>query len=214
MNAPAIRVVLADDHAVVREGTAELLERAGIDVVGQAADGQEAVRLVSELRPDVLVIDLAMPGVDGLEATRRVKEVAPETAVLALTAHEDDPYILAALEAGVSGYLTKAARGREVVEAVRSVAVGGSVFSPNIASRVFNRALGRSVDRLQEQLTDRELAVLAGAARGLGNKQIAAELAISPRTVQTHLTNVFAKLGVGSRTEAVLRALKEGWVKA
>ena len=212
MSEAPIRVVLADDHAIVREGTAELLERAGLLVVGQAADGAEAVRLVAKLQPDVLVIDLAMPGVDGLEAIRRVKGQAPHTAVLALTAHEDDAYVLAALEAGVNGYLTKAARGREVVDAVRAVAGGGSVFSPSVASRVYRRALGHESGPEQERLTDREQAVLAAAARGLSNKQIAAELAISPRTVQTHLTRVFGKLGVSSRTEAVLRALKEGWV--
>ena len=213
MTEPVIRVVLADDHAVVREGTAELLERAGIQVVGQAADGSAAVDLVEKLRPDVLLIDLAMPGMDGLEAMRRVRKVAPETAVLALTAHEEDAYVMAALEAGVNGYLTKAARGRELVEAVRAVASGGSIFSPAIASRVFSRALGQTSFPPRERPTERELAVLTGAARGLGNKQIAAELGISPRTVQTHLTNVFTKLGVSSRTEAVLRALKEGWVQ-
>jgi two-component system, NarL family, response regulator LiaR len=212
MNEPPIRVVLADDHAIVREGTAELLERAGLHVVGQAANGEDAVRLVEELHPDVLVIDLVMPGVDGLEAIRRVRRLVPTPAVLALTAHEDDPYVLAALEAGVNGYLTKAARGRKVVDAVRTVAGGGSVFAPSVASRVLRRAVGHDGGPLEERLTDRERAVLAAAARGLGNKQIAAELAISPRTVQTHLTHVFGKLGVSSRTEAVLRALKEGWV--
>ena len=210
MTDQTIRVVLAEDHALVREGTAELLERAGgFRVVGQAADGLEAVRLVSALRPDVLVIDLAMPGLDGLEATRRSREASPHTAVLALTAHEEEPYVRAMLEAGARGYLTKAARGHELVAAVRAVAAGETVLSPRVAAQ----ALGRPDPAAGSPLTPRELDMLRAAARGLGNKQIAAELGISSRTVQTHLTRVFAKLSVASRTEAVLEALKRGWVR-
>jgi DNA-binding NarL/FixJ family response regulator len=211
-NAAPIRVVLADDHAVVREGTAELLEHDGdIRVVGQAADGLEAVRLVGELKPDVLVIDLTMPGIDGVEASRRVRAASPSTRVLALTVHEEEPYVMAMLEAGAGGYLTKSARGREVADAVRTVARGGTVFSPAVAGQVLRRALGHGEDSHSPPLTAREIDVLRAAARGLSNKQIAVELSLSPRTVQTHLTSIFAKLGVASRTEAVLRALKEGW---
>jgi DNA-binding NarL/FixJ family response regulator len=209
---PLVRVVLADDHALVREATAELLERAGgIHVLGQAADGLEALRLVGALRPDVLLLDLAMPGLDGLEVTRRARELSPGTAIVALTAHEEQPYVLAMLEAGASGYLSKTSRGREVVQAVRAAAAGEAVFSASIARRVARSALG--TDGQGPPLTPRELDVLRAAARGLGNKQIAAELGMSARTVQTHLTRVFAKLGVGSRTEAVLLALREGWVR-
>ena len=214
MNAPepVIRVVLADDHALVREGTAELLERsAGIRVVGQAADGREALRLVQALRPDVLLLDLAMPGLDGLEVTRRVRATAPSTAVVALTAHDEQAYVLAMLEAGATGYLCKTSRGHEVVQAVRAAAAGETVFSPGVGSGIARRALG---ERGAPALTPRELDVLRAAARGLGNKQIGAELGMSPRTVQTHLTSVFAKLGVASRTEAVLVALRQGWVRA
>jgi two-component system, NarL family, response regulator LiaR len=204
-----LRVVLAEDHALVREGTAELLERSGgIKVVGQAADGLEAVRLVSALRPDVLVIDLAMPGLDGLEAARRTREVAPETAVLALTAHEEEPYVRAMLEAGARGYLSKTARGHELVAAIRAVAMGEMVLSPRVAGPLLQKKLSST-----PPLTPRELDVLRAAARGLGNKQIAAELSLSPRTVQTHLTGAFAKLGVSSRTEAVLQAIRNGWVR-
>ena len=206
----AIRVVLAEDHAFVREGTAELLERAGgVQVVGQAADGFEAVRLVDTLRPDVLLIDLAMPGLDGIEATRRAIRLAPGTAVLALTAHEEEPYVRAMLEAGARGYLSKAARAQELVAAVRAVAAGETVLSPRVVAHVLSGPGSAAAS-----LTPRELEMLRGAARGLGNKQIAAELGVSARTVQTHLTRVFAKLGVSSRTEAVLHAIKMGWVRA
>jgi DNA-binding NarL/FixJ family response regulator len=207
---PLVRVVLADDHALVREATAELLERAGgIHVLGQAADGLEALRLVGALRPDVLLLDLAMPGLDGLEVTRRARELSPDTAIVALTAHEEQPYVLAMLEAGATGYLSKASRGQEVVQAVRAAAAGESVFSGAIGAQLTRRALlGGS--RSHVDLTPRELDVLRAAARGLGNKQIGQELGMSPRTVQTHLTRVFGKLGVASRTEAVLLALREG----
>jgi DNA-binding NarL/FixJ family response regulator len=205
-------VVLADDHALVREGTAELLERAGgIRVVGQAADGLEAVRLVQMLQPNVLLLDLALPGLDGLEVARRTREASPSTAVVALTAHDEQAYVLAMLEAGATGYLSKVSRGHEVVQAVRAAAAGETVFSPTIASSVKQRALG--IGGRVSALTPRELDVLRAAARGLGNKQIGAELGLSARTVQTHLTNIFGKLGVSSRTEAILLALREGWVR-
>jgi DNA-binding NarL/FixJ family response regulator len=208
-----IRVLLADDHALVREATAELLERAGdIHVVGQAADGPEALRLVESLRPDVLLLDLAMPGLDGLEVARRAREVSPGTHIVALTAHEEQPYVLAMLQAGATGYLSKASRGHEVVQAVRAAAAGETVFSSSIAQSVTRSALGQRGPTTS--LTPRELDVLCAAARGLGNKQIASELGMSARTVQTHLTSVFAKLGVSSRTEAVLVAVRRGWVRA
>jgi NarL family two-component system response regulator LiaR len=209
-----VRVVLADDHALVREGTAELLERAGgIRVVGQAADGREAVRLTEALRPDVLLLDLAMPELDGLEVARRVHQSCPSTAIVALTAHDEEAYVLAVLEAGASGYLSKASRGQQVVQAVRAAAAGETVLSGNVAASVTRRALGGDA-QTRAALTSREMDVLRAAARGIGNKQIAVELNMSARTVQTHLTRVFAKLGVGSRTEAVLVAMRQGLVRA
>ena len=209
----AIRIVLADDHALVREATAELLDRSdGLHVVGQAADGAEALRLVGALRPDVLLLDLAMPGLDGLEVARRARDLSPATRIVALTAHEEQPYVLAMLEAGASGYLSKASRGQEVVQAVRAAAAGETVFSSSIAGSLARSALSHGSSEMP--LTARELEVLGAAARGLGNKQIAVELGMSARTVQTHLTSVFSKLGVSSRTEAVLLALRRGWVRA
>lgn len=207
-----VRVVLADDHALVREGTAELLERGGLRVVGQAADGPQAVRLVSELQPDVLLLDLAMPGLDGLEVTRRARQLAPRTVVVALSAHDEQAYVLAALEAGARGYLSKASRGDEVVQAVRSAAAGEMVLSPGIVETVMRHTLA-GAGAGSVPLTARELDVLRAAARGLGNKQIGLELGMSPRTVQTHLSRVFAKLGVASRTEAVLVAMRERLVR-
>ena len=211
MSRPPIRVVLADDHTIVREGTAELLRRAGdIEVIGQASDGLEALNTVKEMHPDVLVLDLMMPGIDGLEVARRIRQVSPGTAVLVLTAHEDRQYVMAALEAGAAGYMSKSDRGGDVIDAVRSVAAGRTALSPRVASSVVARALGDSDE--SASLTAREKDVLRAVARGLSNKQIATDLQMSERTVQTHLTHVFSKLGVSSRTEAAMLAVKEGWV--
>jgi DNA-binding NarL/FixJ family response regulator len=172
----------------------------------------QAVALVAATRPDVLLLDLAMPGLDGLEVTRRALGISPDTRVVALTAHEEQPYVLAMLQAGASGYLSKSSRGREVVQAVRAAAAGETVFSAAIGRGVTRSALGEGAPGVP--LTPRERDVLQATARGLGNKQIAAELGMSTRTVQTHLTRIFAKLGVSSRTEAVLLAVKRGWVRA
>ncbi|HEX8967409.1 MAG TPA: response regulator transcription factor, partial [Chloroflexota bacterium] len=159
----------------------------------------------------ILLLDLAMPGLDGLEVTRRTRALSPTTAVVALSAHDEQAYVLAMLEAGAVGYLSKSSRGQEVVQAVRAAAAGETVFSSAIGRSLAHRALRGNA--AEPRLTPRELEVLGAAARGLGNKQIATELGMSARTVQTHLTSVFAKLGVGSRTEAVLLALRQGWVR-
>jgi len=209
-----IKVVIADDHIVVREGTRELLERENdLDVVGEAGDGEEAVRQVTELKPDVAIIDIAMPKLNGIEATKQIKALYPATAVLILTAYDNDQYIFALLEAGAAGYLLKNVRGQEVVEAVRAVHAGESVLHPVGARKVLNRFVPSSreaKDREVEELTDRELEVLKRAAKGLSNKDIAQELCLSVRTVQAHLGNIFGKLMVGSRTEAVVHGLRKG----
>jgi len=214
---PKIRVLLADDHTVVREGTRELLEREhDMEVVGEAGDGEEAVRLATELTPDIVIMDIAMPKVNGIEATRRLKEILPATAVLVLSAYDDDQYIFALLEAGAAGYLLKNVRSRELVEAIRAVHAGESVLHPVIARKVVNRfaaAAGKPrEERESERLSEREMEVLVLAARGMSNKNIAHELVLSERTVQAHLGNIFRKMEVSSRTQAVLDAMRKGWL--
>jgi len=212
-----IKILIADDHAVVREGTRQILEReSDIDVVAEAADGEEAVRLAGTSRPDVAIIDVAMPRVDGVEATRQIKALYPGIAVLILSAYDDDQFVFGLLEAGAAGYLLKSVRGRELVDAVRQVYAGESVLHPSIVRKVLNRFVPTpdkpAGQKPSEVLSDREMEVLRLASRGLSNQEIASELCLSLRTVQAHLGHVFNKLQVSSRTEAVVRALKEGWV--
>jgi DNA-binding NarL/FixJ family response regulator len=214
---PKINILLADDHAVVREGTKELLEReADLEVIAEASDGREAVQLAIRERPDVVVMDFSMPQLNGIEATRQIKAVAPGVAVLVLTAYDSDQYIIGFLEAGAAGYLLKDVHIDEVIKAIRAVHAGESVLHPAVARRVIDRfvlpAEKRSAPDALDELTERERDVLKLAAKGMSNRGIASELVISVRTVQTHLNNVFGKLGVGSRTEAVIYALRKGWI--
>jgi DNA-binding NarL/FixJ family response regulator len=214
----SIRVVLADDHAMVREGTRQLLEREpDINVIGEASNGEEAVRLAQMLEPDVVVMDVSMPGIGGIEATRRIKQQKPGVEVLVLTAHDDDQYIFTLLEAGASGYLLKTAPVSELVKAIHEVNQGQSALDPAVARKVVQQLTtgGRPTQKQQdsfEMLTEREQEVLKLLAQSKSNKEIAEVLVISDRTVQTHLSNIFSKMGVSSRTEAVLAAIKRGWV--
>jgi DNA-binding NarL/FixJ family response regulator len=208
----AIRVVLADDHNVVRSGIREFLGDEGdIEVVGEARNGHEAIDLAVALRPDVVVMDVNMPELSGVEATRQIRAAAPEVRVLVLTAYDDAPYVYGLLDAGAMGYILKTAESREVVRAIRITAAGQPAIDPAVAPRLLARV--RPPAPQSDTLTERELAVLRLAARGLTNKQIGAELAISDRTVQNHLANTYAKLGVGSRTEAVTAALQRQLIR-
>ncbi|HJX38126.1 MAG TPA: response regulator transcription factor [Anaerolineae bacterium] len=209
-------ILLADDHVLVRQGTRELLEHENdLLVVGEAGDGEEAVELAASLHPDVVIMDIAMPKMTGIEATRKIKSVQPDTAVLILSAYDDDQYIFALLEAGAAGYLLKDVPAQELVEAIRAVHAGESILHPAIARKVINRfALPRqdvTTGIESDQLSDREMEVLKLAAKGMTNMEIANELSLSVRTVQGHLSNIFSKMQVGSRTEAVIQALGKGW---
>jgi len=212
-----IRILLADDHVMVRQGTRELLEHEDdMEVVAEAGDGEEAVLLAGSERPHVVVMDVAMPRLDGIEATRRIKARYPSMAVLVLTAYDDDQYVFALLEAGAAGYLLKDVPVEELIKAVRAVRAGEAVLHPAVARKVVSRfaqpPAGREREGSLDQLTEREVEVLRLAAKGLTNREIAGELSISARTVQVHLSNTFSKMGVGSRTEAVLHALRKGWL--
>ena len=212
-----IRVLIADDHAVVREGTRRILEQEeDLQVVAEASNGEEAVRQALSFEPDVAIIDVAMPRLDGIEATKQIKARCPKITVLILSAYDDDQFIFSLLEAGAAGYLLKTIPGRELVDAVRAVYAGESVLHPLVARKVLNRFARISEKGTKKEpfevLTEREMEVLRLVTKGLSNKDIAEELCLSIRTVQGHLGNIFNKLQVGSRTEAVVRALKEGWV--
>jgi DNA-binding NarL/FixJ family response regulator len=208
-----IRVLLADDHHMVRAGIRELLEGAGdVQVIAEAGDGEQAQLLIEKNRPDVAVLDIQMPKASGIEVTRWVRSHAAEVGVLILTAYDDDPYVMAVLQAGANGYVLKTARPEELLQAVRDVNEGKSALDPAITRKLMNNLFKRPQDNAVEQLTDRELDVLRLTAKGFTNKAIGLQLAISDRTVQGHLAHIFAKLQATSRTEAVMRAVSLGWI--
>jgi DNA-binding NarL/FixJ family response regulator len=211
-----IKVLLAEDHKIVREGTRQLLEQVpDMDIVGEAADGLEAVRLAADLQPDVVVMDVRMPKLNGIEATRTITARFPAIRILILSAYDDDSYVFPLLEAGASGYLLKTASGAELAEAIRRVVSGETALSPRITAKLVDR-LGKHgahrASEMPEALTEREMEVLRATAYGQPNKAIASKLAISPQTVQVHLRNIFSKLGVGNRSEAVAYAIRHGLI--
>jgi NarL family two-component system response regulator LiaR len=211
-----ISIVLGEDHLITRQGIRRLLEdEKGLSIVGEASNGEEVVQLVTELKPDVVVMDIAMPKLNGIEATRQIKLIYPRTGVLILSAYDDDEYVFALLKAGAAGYLLKSVSGDELVQAIKAIHNGEPVLDPAIAKKVMNYfKLPDKVplmDEESEHLSDRELDIIKLAARGLTNKDIADRLHLSYRTIEGHMRDVFNKLGVGSRTEAVLYGLKKGW---
>ncbi|WP_230486927.1 response regulator [Nocardioides anomalus] len=210
----SIRVLLADDHPVVRRGLAALLDTLPeFEVVGEAEDGEAAVRETQLTQPDVVLMDVRMPGIDGVEATRRIRSAVPDTAVLVLTMYEDDATVFTAMRAGAQGYLLKGAEQEDIADAIRAVARGQAIFGPGIAARLLDHfahpPAGLADDPFPE-LTGREKEILELLARGLRTAEIAATLHLSPKTVSNNLTTIFVKLEVTDRTAAVIRARERG----
>ena len=214
-SAPTVRVVLADDHPVVRGGLKQLIDsQSDMCVVGEAVNGDEAWRSATNLEPDVLVMDLSMPVIDGVEATRRVKRDLPNVRVLALTVHEERQYLNQLLRAGASGYVLKRAAADELLRAIRTVAKGETYIDPALAATLVEGFLDsqRSQYPPSEALSEREREVLVRIAKGFSNKEIAAELALSVKTVETYKARMAEKLGLRSRVEIVKFAAQQGWL--
>jgi len=208
-----IRVLLADDHHIVRAGVRQLIESAeDLHVIAEAGDGEEAQILIQQHKPDVAVLDIQMPKASGIEVTRWVRSHMPEVGVLILTAYDDDPYVMAVLQAGANGYVLKTGQAEELIQAVRDVYEGKSALDPNITRKLMSNIFKGPEKKIVEPLTDRELDVLRLAAKGFTNKAIGVQLTISDRTVQGHLAHIFAKLQAGSRTEAVMRGVSLGMI--
>ena len=207
---PPIRVLVVDDHGVVREGLRTYLElQDGIDVVGEAADGEEAVREAERLRPDVVLMDLVMPKLDGVGAMRELRTRVPSARVIVLTSFADDDRLLPAIQAGAAGYLLKNVQPAELARAVRLAHAGEALFDPSVAARLVEAI---ATDEPGPHLTPREREVLALIGRGLSNKRIARELGLSEKTVKTHVANVLHKLGVTDRTQAAVYAVRAGLI--
>jgi NarL family two-component system response regulator LiaR len=211
-----LRILLVDDHVVMRQGTRQLLEHEpDMQVVGEAGDGEEAVALASRLKPDVIVMDVAMPKVSGVEATRQIKQLLPSAVVLVLTGYDYDEYVFSLLEAGAAGYLLKDVSGDDLVSAIRAVCAGEPVLHPAVVRKLLGRFQSDGADppepAVQCGLSEREMEVLMLAAKGMSNKELGEALFISVRTVQAHMRSIFNKLGVGSRSEAVIHGLRKGW---
>lgn len=211
----SIRVVLADDHAVVRKGIRDFLQEDGdIEVIAEAGDGAKVKELLAALQPDVAVLDVRMPYATGIEVTRWIREQRLPIQVIILTAYDDDPFVMAAMQAGANGYVLKNAEADEITAAVRKVAQGQPVIAPEVAQKVITHMMGgQTTEPITEPLTEREREILQLAAGGLTNKGIGAKLSISDRTVQGHLASIYSKLGVNSRTEAVTRSLQLGVIR-
>ena len=209
-----ITILLADDHCMVRQGIRNLLEQeANFEVVGETGNGLGAVKLARELRPDVIVMEAHMPRLDAVEVTRRIKVEHPEATMLILTNCDDEEYIMGLIGAGADGYLLKSASKKELAQSIRLIRAGEFVSDPVVMQKLYKRATRRAVAVISAvHLTRREVEVLKLGARGMSNRDIAGELGIGLRTVKGHFETIFGKMGVSSRTEAALEALKRGWV--
>lgn len=208
-----IKVLLADDHHIVRSGIRQLLESSkDIQVIAEAGDGEEAQSLIRQHKPDVAVLDIQMPKASGIEVTRWVRSHLPEIGVLILTAYDDEPYVMAVLQAGANGYVLKTAKTEDLIQAVHDVFEGKSALDAVVTKKLMSNIFRRPDKTAVEPLTDRELDVLRLAAKGFTNKSIGVQLSISDRTVQGHLAHIFAKLQAASRTEAVMRGVSLGWI--
>jgi DNA-binding NarL/FixJ family response regulator len=216
-SAETLRVLLVDDHDLFRTGLRNLLEEQTVQVVGEAADGTSAIRMVRELAPDVVVMDLNMPGMTGVEATRQVTSLAPLTRVVVLTISDQDEDVMNAILAGACGYLMKDSSIQDLMQGIRAAAVGESLISPHIAAKVLQRmrATGTSEQdaaTIRAELSDREIEVLKLIANGKDNAQIAGELHISPKTVKNHISNILMKLQIDNRIQAAVYAVRSGIV--
>ena len=210
-----IRILLADDHVILRQGTRQLLENeSDMEVVGEASNGAEAVELVEKFKPDIVIIDVAMPVMNGIEATKKIKEILPGIKILVLTGYDYDEYIFSLLEMGAAGFLLKDVSGDDLVGAIRAVYLGEPVLHPTVMRKLMDRCKTITPQQPETRtnvLSEREMEVLKLAVSGKSNKDIAESLNISLRTVQAHMRSIFNKLGVGSRSEAIVSGLKRGW---
>lgn len=217
-----IRVLIADDHALLRQGLRQILEmEKDMDIVGEASTGNEVLKLHKQLSPDVILLDISMPGISGVEVAKEIKKEKGETGIVMLTIHDSEEYLFEAIKAGVNGYVLKDVDPEILIEVIRSCKAGSTYLHPQVTGKVIDK-LNRLSDMAQghaqgnpalEVLTERELDVLRLMAEGAGNKEIANKLYISEKTVKNHATNIFRKLDVADRTQAVIEALKRGWVK-
>lgn len=212
-----IKLLLVDDHPLIRKALRDIIEREkDIVILGEGGNGEEAMDLAQRLIPDVMIMDVSMPKMDGIEATRRIKGILPQINIIILTVYDDEQHVRAILEAGASGYLLKSVFGDEVVRAIRSVDAGNMVLSPAVGLQLIKQAGFHPVKpvKLEQRgkLSPRELEVLKLTALGLSNKEIASQLGLNLRTVKGHFSDIFSKLGVNSRTEAVMTGLREGFL--
>lgn len=212
----SIRVLIADDHIITRQGIRRLLEDEGIfTIVGEASDGEEAIQMTRTMNPDIVIMDINMPRVNGIQATIQIKKYCPAIPILILSAYDDDEYIFELAGAGVAGYLLKTASGDELIRAIKAAINGESVLDPVIANKLITHFRLSNVnthkEAISESLSTRETEIIKLAAQGLSNQEIAEKIVTSKRTVEGHMRSIFNKLGVGSRTEAVIYGLKKGW---